>query len=230
MPHPPNALDFMLNAKLIFLLSLSILALLIPAPMVFSQTNAEKGQPPEVLIIYSTGTPFEWEVVMKKASKRSTREIEEIDAITTPTPSVQNCTTIAQKLAAVLRERHFTVRIAETGEIEHRNEILGARLLVIGSPAYFGNVSWKMKKLFDEQFHKIYMLEKNRLAKKRVAAFSMAEVDGSANGTLRAIKAVVGDCRGRFGPTMIFLLKHSKKEIQKRINQFAEQLAHLARD
>ena len=112
-------------------------------------------------------------------------------------------------------------------EIKHRDEILRARLVVIGSPAYFANVSWKIKKLFDEQFHRIYLLEKKRLAKRRIAAFAMAEIEPSARSALKAIKAVVRDCKGRFGPTMIFLTKHSKKEIRKRINQLAQELAGL---
>lgn len=192
----------------------------------FSWANEEQGKSPDVLVIYSTGTPFSWTVI-KSIAKRSDKNVKEIDAITSPTPLKENCGTIAEKLASALRDKKLIVRVAETMEIKHRDEILRARLVVIGSPAYFANVSWKIKKLFDEQFHRIYLLEKKRLAKRRIAAFAMAEIEPSARSALKAIKAVVRDCKGRFGPTMIFLTKHSKKEIRKRINQLAQELAGL---
>jgi flavorubredoxin len=230
MPNPPNALDFMLNSKLIFFLSFIILTGLLTAPMAFSEMNTEKGQSPGVLIIYSTGTPLDYYSKGPLFKKIKEMTPKGVDAVTTATPFKENCRTIAEKLAIALRERDLVVQVAEATEIKHRNEILRARLVIIGSPSRFGNVSWELKKLFDELFSQIGALEEKGLAKRRIAAFSMAEIEPSANGTLRAIKAVVGDCRGRFGPTRIFLLKHSKKEIQKRINQFAEQLAPLARD
>lgn len=184
-----------------------------PACNQATKQKHEKG--PDVLIIYSSGTPFK---------TISDMDAKDVDAVTTATPVGENCRTIAERLASILRDKKLAVRVAEASQIKHRNEILGARLVVIGSPAYFWNVSWQIKKLLDEQFSQIYVFSKERLAKRRIAAFAMAEIDSSARATLKAIKAVVGDCKGRFGPTMTFLTKHSKKEISRRINRFADQL------
>lgn len=197
--------------------------------MASSKAEEQVKMVPDILIIYSSGTPFNWELI-KNRTNRSDKDTQELDAITTPTPLVENCKSIAEKLAGALRDRQIIVGVKEVVEIKQRSEILNARMVILGSPAYFGNVSWKMKKLFDEQFHKIYLLEEGRLAKRRVAAFSMAEIEPSANAALRAIKAVVSDCRGRFGPTKVFLTKHSGKEVKKRIKEFADQLAPLARE
>jgi hypothetical protein len=58
----------------------------------------------------------------------------------------------------------------------------------------------------------------------------MAEVKSSARGALKAIRSVVNNCNGQFGPTMIFLTGHSKKEINVRLSEFIDQLSILARD
>lgn len=185
-----------------------------------NQASEEQENPPDVLIIYSSGTPF------KTISDMNAKEV---DAVTTPTPVRENCKSIAEKLASALRNKKFVVRVAETTEIKHHNEILRARLVVLGSPAYFANVSWRMKKLFDEQFAKIYVLGKDGLANRRIAAFSMAEVESSAHAALKAINAVVRNCKGRLGPTMTFLTKHSREEVNRRISRFVEQMAVAAK-
>jgi flavodoxin len=208
------------GVQVLFLLSLvGVLGFM----MASSEAEEKREKVPDILIIYSTGTPFNWEVVTSNRN-RSDKEMQELDAISTPTPPIENCKSIAVKLGRALQSQKLKIRLKEVSEITHRSEILNARMVILGSPAYFGNVSWKMKKLFDEQFHKIYLLEKGRLAKRRVAAFSMAEIEPSANAALKAIKAVVSDCRGRFGPTKVFLTKHSGKEVKKRIKKFAKEL------
>ena len=55
----------------------------------------------------------------------------------------------------------------------------------------------------------------------------MAEIVPSANSTLNAIKQVVSDCKGAFGPTMIITTKYSEKEIRENIEKFSEQLASI---
>jgi len=203
-----------------------LLLVVLSSSTAFIQASENRSNTLDILIIYSTGNPYDWNSV-EDIAKGIKTEIKDIDAITTPTPLTENCGTIARKLASSLSEKKLIVRAAETMEIKHCNEILQARMVVVGSPAYFGNVSWQIKKLFDEQFHKIYLFENGRLSKKRIAAFSMAEVNGSARSALQAIRSVVIDCKGRFGPTMIFLTKHSKMEINNRIEEFSAQLADL---
>jgi len=202
------------NQKKVALLISIFVAIWIPF-LAVNQASADQENPCDMLIIYSSGNPF------KNISDMSPKEV---DAVTTPTPIQNNCRNIAEQLAFALRDKNFVVRVASAIDIKHRNEILRARLVVLGSPARFWNVSWQMKKLFDVQFAQIYVSE-GRLRKKRIAAFSMAEIDASARAALKAIKAVVADCKGQFGPTMTYLTKHSKKEVRKRINRFADKLA-----
>ena len=183
-----------------------------------SEANEEREKSTDILLIFSSGTPY-----------KDIRHFGagEIDAITMATPMKENCRTISEKIASLLRGRQLNVSVIEATRIKHRNEILGARLVVIASPSHFGNVSWEIKKVLDEQFWKIYLLRK-KLNKKRIAGFAMAETKNSADGTLKAIERVVDDCRGEFGPTGIFLTNYSTEEINQQIKTFADQLASLA--
>jgi hypothetical protein len=187
-------------------------------------TPAELQMGSDILLIYSSGTPLEY--YTKKSLFRTIRERQpkEVDAVTTATPAHENCRTISGKLGLRLREKGLKVRVANAKDIRDRSEILSSGLVIIGTPSRFWNVSWEIKKLFDEQFSKIGALEEKQLNKLRVAGFSMAEIEPSAKAALKAIKATVNDCNGRFGPTTFFLTKHSEKQINKRINKFAEKL------
>lgn len=168
-----------------------------------------------VLIVYSSGSP-----VQDIYDRRN----YEVDGVSSPTPRSVSCELVAKKVGAKLRSVRMEVRVAEAKEIERYEEILNADVLVIGSPAHFSNVSWEMKRLFDEQFHKIYMLRKEKLGKKKVAAFATAEIEFSANAALKAIKAVVQDCRGDFGPTLVILLDHSESEIDQKVQAFVRKI------
>jgi flavorubredoxin len=204
-----------LRRSQIISLSLLIFVAIGAAFSPIDRVNGKEINQSDILIIYSSGTPFKTISEVKP---------KEIDTVTSPTPKLWNCKMIAERLTFVLRSKGFAVRLAEASEIKHYDEIFRARLVVIGSPAYFSNVSWQIKRLLDQQFSKIYVIKKERLAKKRIAAFSMAEWDGSANAALKAIKEVVSDGKGLFGPTMNFITNHHRKEMEKRINRFAKEL------
>ena len=176
----------------------------------------EKPAASDILIVYSSGTP---------SITISDIPHENVDAITCPTPEKENMKTVSEKLGTALRERKLTVRVAEASDIKHPDEILRTGIVIIGSPSYFGNVSWVIKKFFDEHFGLIYASGEKRLGGKAVASFSMAEVEPSARGTLKAIDRAVRDCRGIIGPTMIILVKQPEEEINLKIKQFAEKIA-----
>ena len=183
---------------------------------IITATSGQETKTPDILLIYSSGTPY----VYSKG-----KPPKDYDALSCPTPKKENVRTVAEKLGIALKQNNLVVRVAEASEITDHNEILKARMIIIGSPSYLGNVDWKIKKLLDVTFYPIYFSSKERLGKKRIAAFSMAQIEPSANRTLEAIKTAANDYRGTFGPTMIVLVKYPEGEINKRINQFAEQIA-----
>jgi flavodoxin len=176
------------------------------------------SSPPDVLIIYSSGSPS------KTISEMNT---EDFHAIAGPTPKTMNCQILAQELAALLLDEGLSVRTTEVTKVESDEEVLAASLVVLGSPARFWNVSWQMKKLLDEKFGQIYGTAKERFASRKIAAFAMAEIEPSALAALDALKLAVQDCGGKMGPTLIVLTKDTNPDTQKKIRDFAHQLAVL---
>ena len=168
-------------------------------------------KPSRVLIIYSSGNP------QGSISNLKT------DAVTLPTPKGMNVRVVAGKLSQSLQNRGLPVRMASASEITGPDEIIESGMVIFGSPAYFNNVSWEIKKLIDEQFIRIYSKEK-RLNGLRIAAFSMAEVIPSAEATLSVIRNTVMDCQGVFGPSMALLAKQPEEEVNKQIESFAEEV------
>lgn len=186
-----------------------LLAALCPAA--FSQERT-----PDVLIIYSSGTP------------EGTISESGADAVTLPTPKGENIRTVSERLGALLRERGMSVRVAPADEVRTAGEILDAGMVVFGSPSYFNNVSWEIKRCIDLQFSPIYS-RKERLGGKTVAAFCMAEIAPSAEATLAILRHTVLDCRGTFGPTMTFLVEHPADKVAGLVNAFADDLARIPR-
>ena len=192
---------------------LMILFIIMFSSLCFAENTTPPNISTDILLIYSSGIPH---------ITISDIKPDEFDGVSCPTPEDENMRTVSEKLAAQLQKKNLKVSIIEAGKVKNRIEIINARLVIIGSPSYFGNVSWPVKKFLDEIFGEIYASVKGRLNKKRIAAFSMAEIVPSANSTLNAIKQAVHDCQGTFGSTMIITTKYSKKEVKEQITAIFE--------
>jgi flavodoxin len=196
------------HVKFLITLLFSCFSLVIKAE---SQTFTEQ----DVLIIYSSGFPY-----------ASISEIDTlaIDDLSTPTPKLINCETIAQKLFSLLNEKELKVEIMEASEVNHWKEILEPKVVILGTPTYFYNVSWEMKKLMDEKFGQIYIYHKGDKIKPKFYMFTMAEIESSAVQTIAKIKQVLDDCRLDKGDELILLTKYSVKDVEWRISKFTDEI------
>jgi hypothetical protein len=168
---------------------------------------------PDVLIVYDAGAVYktiapETGVVVAGASS-----------------SAVNCKTVAERLGAELEQRKLTVRLALVSDIHDRRELMEPRLLVLGTPVRFSNVSWEIKKLFDEQFYRIFTTSRAEFARHQVAAFAMGEVEPAARAALDTMRAAVHDCGGTLGETLVLVADTGRVESVRDIRQFAGVLA-----
>jgi hypothetical protein len=164
---------------------------------------------PDVLIVYDAGPVYK--TVAPAAD----------DVVAGASAAVVNCRTAAERLGAEFEARKLTVRLAAVADIHDRRELLEARLLVLGSPVRFSNVSWEMKKLFDEQFYRIYMTARPEFARRRIAAFAVGEVEPAARGALEVMRAAVHDCGGTLEQTLVLLSGAGRVEAARDIREFA---------
>jgi flavodoxin len=181
-------------------------------------TTAKESSHPDVLIVYSSGQPF------KSISEMAPSEV---DAVSGATPARINCKRVAEALEARLQKEKRVVRVADASEIKEASEILGAKVIVFGSPSRFWNMSWEMKRLMDELIGRIYVVNKKAFENKQVAFFAMAEIEESAKDTLVALTRPIRDCGGRSGLNMIILTTHSEKDTMKRVEDFAKKIENF---
>ena len=179
---------------------------------VFGQAGNAPSSKPDVLIVYSSGN--------KPVGGGQP------DAVTTPTPGNENMKTVTDKLAASLSSKKLTVRVALAHEIKTPDEIFASRILVIGSPSYFWNVSWQIKKFFDERFSEMSS-RKERLGKHPVAAYTQAGGKDGADLTITAVREAVNRWNGTFGPTMSLLAGNKPDEVNQSVEKFAGEIAAL---
>lgn len=197
--------------QMIWLTFISCLMLCVCSPRA-EETNENTI---DVLIIYSSGSPFD-----------TITDIDEdkVDAVTTPTPAHMNCERISKELFEQLHADSINVVLKKALDIEDRQEILNARVVVIGSPAYFWNVSWQIKKLIDEKFAELYILRSQKKRYMNFAVFTMAEIKSSADQAMQKLVQAIKDCKGEVGPKQIFLAKYSLKKVKKQVKQFADEI------
>lgn len=189
--------------------SIPLLFLLPAVLFALAPTVGAKPDPSDVLIIYSSGN-------VPPDGKR--------DAVTTPTPSAENMKTVAQKLEKALKKRKLSVRLASVEENIPPEELLTAKVLVLGSPAYWSNLSWQMKKYVDETLTPMFSMP-GKMKGLKTAAFSMANLEPNAMKTIDALFDVVTIFQGACGPYMFVLVRQTPEEKQQRIDQFADKIA-----
>lgn len=170
----------------------------------------------DVLVVHATGTP---------STNLGKFTPQNIDAVSCPTPVAMNCEKVAVRLAKALNAKQLRVSVVAAGEVKHRDQILGPRLVVLGSPSYFATVSWKMHKLFDEKFFEIHALGGKRLGDKTFATFVMGKSDPKCRKSIEAMATIVRACQGTPGPSMVVLTSHTSEQVDEAIGQFAEQIA-----
>lgn len=170
--------------------------------------------PNSILIVYSSG----------EASKTlSDVKPEEIEGVTGPTPSDMNVAIIAQTLSKHLAAKNYTVRIAKADEIKNYKEFLQYDMLIMGTPTYFWNIHWEMKKMIDECFEKIYVLRRNDFKKMKHITFAMSEYDECAKNANKQMEFAITDCSAKVDKAVVFTAKNTKPQYDEQILQLSIQ-------
>jgi hypothetical protein len=192
-----------------------LMAAMLLAGCASSSTVAPDGaKPPDVLIIHAAGTAVSGKVTAKN-----------VHAVSCPTPMAVNCRTLADQTAAALGAKGLGVRAVAASSVADRDDILSARLVVLASPSYFGNVSWKMHKMFDEMFFQIHVLGGDRLGGKPFATLIMGKSEPKCAKSVEAATAAAKACNGTAGPSAIVLAADSSEQSKQKIAAFADAIA-----
>ena len=191
-----------------------VVALLVTGCATPSDVAPDGAKPLDVLIIHAAGTPVKEKVTAGN-----------VDAVSCPTPAAVNCRTLAEQTALALGGKGLGAQVAAAASVTDRNAILGARLVVLASPSYFGNVSWKMHKMFDDVFFQIHALGGDRLGGKPFAILIMGKSEPKCAKSVEAAAGIVTACNGSAGPSTIVLGDDSDDQVKQKIATLADQIA-----
>jgi flavodoxin len=169
--------------------------------------------PNSILIIYTSGTPYKTLSDLKP---------EEIDSYSGATPTDMNVEMISQRLVNELRNKHYTVKIVRAPEIESYLEILQYDMVIVGTPTYFWNMHWEIKKMMDIQFGKIYVAKRDAFKNMKHIVFAMSEYGKCAENANQQMKSAINDCSAKLDTSFVFIVKQTLPEYEKQISEMAE--------
>jgi len=168
--------------------------------------------PNSIQIIYTSGIPYKTLSDIKP---------EEIDSYSGATPTDMNVEMISQRLFTELKDKKYTVKIVRASEIESYQEILQYDMLIIGTPTYFWNMHWEIKKMMDIQFGKIYIAKRDEFKKMKHIVFAMSEYDKCAESANRQMKSAITDCSAKLDTSFVFIVKQTMPEYEKQVSELA---------
>jgi len=168
--------------------------------------------PNSILIVYSSGTPFKTLSDIKP---------DEVDAVTGPTPSDMNVEVISRTLYKKLKDKNYTIRIAKASEIESYKELLQYDMLIMGTPTYFWNIHWEMKKMMDVCFEKIYLAKRDEFKQMKHIVFAMSEYDKCAENANKQMESGITDCSAKLDASMVFIAKQTMPQYEMQIARLA---------
>jgi len=150
------------SVPLILAIALASAPAVIPGSARAQEEQAAKS-PKSVLIVFHSGTP--------PYTPTPPLDAEAADALTQPTTKNVNVRTVAGKIRESLEAEGVRVTLLEAEEVRGPGDFLPYDGIVFGTPTWFSNVAYPVKKLFDEHLIRIYEHREGRLNDKALAGF-----------------------------------------------------------
>ncbi len=137
-----------------------------------------------VLIVYHGGSP-PW----KKAPPLN---VKDVDELTHATPKDVNVRVVAENILDRLAEMDCHVVLREAEDVRGPDEFLGYSGIIFGTPTWFSNVAYPIKKVFDEHLIRIYEHREGRLNDTSLAGFTTVMDNRSGPQCLQALTHGLG--------------------------------------
>lgn len=204
------------------LVKCALFFLLLTVAAGFAEDEVQKKQS-SVLVVYSSGTPV-------PGFTDSTLSLETLEAVSSATPVLDNTAQAARIISKTLEAEGLQVRMARAEDFEKKDwrEVNGYDYIVLGSPAHFWQMSWEMKKFFDEVFHMIYSSEKQARGKS-FALFSVGAGLPGTEGTIANMEQAVGINDGAVVSRLALTKGMSSDDFSLKAVEFARSFAILAK-
>jgi len=144
-----------------------------------------------ILIVYHGGTP-PWR-------KAPPPDPGKVDALTQATTEKVNVRSIAEKMSETLTGKGYRVMLRKAVDIEGPDDFIDCDGIIFGTPTWFSNVAYPLKKVFDEHLIRIYEHRPGRLNDKVLAGLTTVMESGKS------------------GPHCLESLRHGMEHLSTRI-------------
>jgi len=161
---------------------------LIGAALLAALSAAEEGRgragaATRVLIVYHGGTP-PWH-------GSAPLEQEDVHALTQATTQPINVASVADRIRQELAARGCVVDLRRATDVEGPDEFLPYDGIIFGTPTWFSNVAYPVKRLFDEHLIRIYEHRDGKLNDKVLSGF-VTVMEGGRERAARAAMLALG--------------------------------------
>jgi len=147
------------------------------------------------------------------------------DAVTHATTPEVNVEKLARTLEAELSSRGCRVVRITPDNVRSFRDFLDYDAIVIGSPVWFSNMSWPMKKLFDTHLFQIYEHHPGRLHGTVMSAFCTVMESGPSGP--RALQTIMGGLEhltDRIVPGLVIQTGMSEAEWGSLLRSFTQRI------
>lgn len=174
--------------------------------------------PKKVLLIYHVGDP----------TRRGSPPIEapETDALTHATTRRVNVEIVAQELQRRFAETGISCDLRKADDIHDPRDLLAYDGILIGTPVWFSNMAYPIKRFFDIHMIRLYEHRPNRLKDRVMSGFCVV-MEGGESGprALQALMWGIGHMTDRTVNGLVVRTSMAASEWQPAAQEFARRFA-----
>ncbi len=181
-----------------------------------------KQEKKSILIVYHVGEP-PW---------RSSPELgkKNVEALSQATTRNINTEIISRVMKTAFTSMGYRVFIKKAADIREPVEYLKYDGIIFGSPNWFSNMAYPIKKLFDEHFIRIWDHRRGRLNDKVLAGFVAAMSDESGDYCLKGINWVLEQMSPHLVKGIVINVRWSLKKTNTELNHFCQRFNNKLRE
>ncbi len=198
---------------------LVLIPLAFVAALFLHQAGAEPapsaGAGKSVLIVYHGGQP-PWRTMPPL-------DQDEVDALTQATTEGVNVDVLARQIRDQLTAGGLRVDLRKATEVQGPKEFLDYDGIIFGTPTWFSNVAYPLKKVFDEHLIRIYEHRPGRLNDKVLAGFvTVMESGKSGPRCLQSLDWALEHLSNRRPEGLVVNVSDDQESVNTRAAQFCK--------
>ena len=178
--------------------------------------------PKSVLIVYHGGEP--------PMSPVPSIEDMDVDALTQATSEDVNVKIVASGIRDRLITMGYRADLLKAIDVQGPKVFLDYDCIIFGTPTWFSDVAYPIKKVFDEHLIRIYQHRPGRLNDKILAGFTTAMSEETAQFCLQSLNRALEHFSKQVVKGIIINIRDNKVSIDTSIQKFCERISQALKE